>query len=414
MVLTALGLSLLLARLDEAPKIGQAAPPIGVEHVYGDSKAFPLAASFSWSSMNGRVLVVEFTASWCGPCIAAIPHINKLVRAMKNEPVTFLSISNESDAKIKQFIAQHRFETLVARDADGSVFHDYWVAGIPHMVIIDKEGKIAAITSPTNVTEQHLRDVLAGKPLDLPVHAMAKTNWDTRPAVERGEFSTENNATRPAGSVEAYVIPTDKGHAQASDRDKGSELFVATLEFLICQAYLSQPCYHVYETRLPLEEKFEAYLRSGRPQGRDWRYIALQRLLEASFDFQADWEPREVDCYVLKLKEGVTPPQPPKVAQQNIYTVDGHLWFRQLPFAQMRRFMEPFVPEQLPLVDETGLKGDLEMEVKWDPKGGLPAFTEALGKAGIELRKEKRTVDVLVFRKPTIRRGKVGRQLSLQ
>jgi uncharacterized protein (TIGR03435 family) len=407
-VLTTLALSFALASsTDEAPKIGQMAPPIRVEQVYGP-KSFPTGETFSWESMKGQVVVLEFTASWCGPCIKAIPHINSLVQAMKKEPVIFLSISNESDATIKKLMSDYPFDTIVARDVDGSVFGDYWVAGIPHAVIIDKEGKVGAITSPTNISEKVLRDVLAGKAVKLPLHGMGKVNWDSRPANERGELLTGNSSVKPEGSVEAYLIPSSKGHLVFSDAAKGSELFISSLGFLIGQAYLSQPCYHVYETTLPLEENFEAYLRSARLKGRDWRYIALQRLLEASFDFEADWERRSVDCYVLKLKEGVSPPAEPKVAERNIFTSEGHLWFRKLPFAQMVKFMEPYVPEQRPLVNETGLKGELELQLKWDPKGGLPAFTKALGKAGIELIKGKRTVDMLVFRKPSLRRRNPG------
>ena len=47
------------------------------------------------------------------------------------------------------------------------MFKDYGVEGIPHTVVVDQKGKIAAITDPTALTETHLKDLLAGKKLAL-------------------------------------------------------------------------------------------------------------------------------------------------------------------------------------------------------------------------------------------------------
>src|SRR5262245_6800362 len=147
----------------EMPKVGDVAPPILVETVYAPEDSFPVAADFTWDELAGKVVVLEFTASWCGPCLAALPHLNELALAFRDEPVVFLSLSSESDATCRKLQLEHRFETIFCRDADGSVFHDYWVFGIPHLVIIDPHGRIAAITHPREVEAKHNRAGVDGE-----------------------------------------------------------------------------------------------------------------------------------------------------------------------------------------------------------------------------------------------------------
>src|ERR1043166_3171637 len=144
-------------------KPGEEAPPLGLESVL----QAPGVSQPSWTSLKGKVVVLEFWATWCGPCIAAIPHLNELADKFKDQPIQFIAITDQDKKVVGPFLRKKPMHAWIGLDTDKSMFKDYRVTGIPHTVVVDPKGIIAAITYPTFLTEQHLKDVLAGKKIAL-------------------------------------------------------------------------------------------------------------------------------------------------------------------------------------------------------------------------------------------------------
>jgi thiol-disulfide isomerase/thioredoxin len=124
---------------------------------------------------KGKVYVVEFWATWCGPCIKAIPHLTELQQKHKRDDVTIIAVAasergNDDEAKLeklRRFVAD-RDETMgytVAYDADRSMGEQWLTAAglntIPNSFIVDKQGRIAWIGSPMQLDEPLAR-VVAG------------------------------------------------------------------------------------------------------------------------------------------------------------------------------------------------------------------------------------------------------------
>ncbi len=55
----------------------------------------PVKSVKSLKDLKGKVVFLEYWATWCGPCVASIPHMNRLEEALKGEPVVFLSVTDE-------------------------------------------------------------------------------------------------------------------------------------------------------------------------------------------------------------------------------------------------------------------------------------------------------------------------------
>ncbi len=139
-------------------KLGMKAPALsGLEFAKGDAVEMK----------EGQVYVVEFWATWCGPCVRGIPHLTKLQNEYKDKGVTIVSVSREPMEKIKPFVEKQgdKMDYTVARDAKGDVNKGYQkafgIGYIPSAYIVDKSGNIAWQGHPSKI-DQVLADVVAG------------------------------------------------------------------------------------------------------------------------------------------------------------------------------------------------------------------------------------------------------------
>jgi len=96
-----------------------------------------------FSEFTGRVVVIDCFATWCGPCVGEIPHLNEIVNNYDDSEVVVISVGSSSDSEIElsQFKKDYNMDWLVARDTVG-VFNKYGVQAIPTIVILDQTGNI--------------------------------------------------------------------------------------------------------------------------------------------------------------------------------------------------------------------------------------------------------------------------------
>lgn len=98
------------------------------------------ADSFDVSMHKGKVVYVDFWASWCGPCKESFPWLNELVQKHPNLKVIGINLDknkNDADEFLKKYPAQ--FEMLF--DSSGKSAEKYKVKGMPYSIIFDKNGK---------------------------------------------------------------------------------------------------------------------------------------------------------------------------------------------------------------------------------------------------------------------------------
>jgi thiol-disulfide isomerase/thioredoxin len=89
---------------------------------------------------KGRVVIVDFWASWCGPCTFAMPRLVAL--GHKYKELRIVGISSEDEADIKKFVAENGIDYTIAHDAGDVVSGRYFVTGLPTLVIVDKAGVV--------------------------------------------------------------------------------------------------------------------------------------------------------------------------------------------------------------------------------------------------------------------------------
>jgi thiol-disulfide isomerase/thioredoxin len=138
--------------------IGKEAAPLSVEH-WANGK--PLKDS----DLKGKVVFLDFWAVWCGPCIATFPHLREWNEKYADKGLVMIGLTrfynyqwddaankasratekipaDDELAMLAKFADQHDLKHRFAVQADSSMSDYYGVTGIPHVVIIDREGKV--------------------------------------------------------------------------------------------------------------------------------------------------------------------------------------------------------------------------------------------------------------------------------
>lgn len=94
------------------------------------------------AGLRGKVVAVEFWATWCGPCVAGIPHLNELHTRHKDEGLVILSLTDQAAAAVEKFV-EARGDGMSYPIGMGSETGDaYGVSGIPQAFVIDRTGKL--------------------------------------------------------------------------------------------------------------------------------------------------------------------------------------------------------------------------------------------------------------------------------
>jgi thiol-disulfide isomerase/thioredoxin/DNA-binding ferritin-like protein len=161
------------ASVSDELTVGDKAPALDIEHWLQDGNGyFKPVKEFK----NGNVYVVEFWATWCGPCRMSMPLIAELQNKYRGQNVQIIGVSDESTELIEKMMGQENAQVgktfgeitaaySLTTDPDGSVYSDYMEAakqdGIPTAFIVGKKGIIEWIGSPFEM-DQPLEEVVSG------------------------------------------------------------------------------------------------------------------------------------------------------------------------------------------------------------------------------------------------------------
>ncbi len=153
------------------PLVGKMAPDFQLNDLDGHP--------VSLASLRGKIVVLDFWATWCGPCVASLPLVSSVAGSFADKGVIFYAANlRETAAQVRQFQTQKALAFPVLLDADGKVAGLYQAKGIPETVLIDASGKIQAVhvgydAGIRKKLTGQLNDMIAGKDLAVAAPAAA-------------------------------------------------------------------------------------------------------------------------------------------------------------------------------------------------------------------------------------------------
>lgn len=121
--------------VEEAPKVGYRAPRFKLADLQGK----PLGLG----ELEGKVVLLNFWASWCAPCVEEMPALRQLQAAMPATSFTVVALAQDIEsADVSKFLKDHPVNFPVALDEDNDIARTYKVRGLPVTFLLDKKGQI--------------------------------------------------------------------------------------------------------------------------------------------------------------------------------------------------------------------------------------------------------------------------------
>jgi thiol-disulfide isomerase/thioredoxin len=188
--------------------IGQPAPAL----TFTTLLQAPPGTRADWSALRGKVVVLEFWATWCGGCIVEIPHLNDLEKSLAATPeganIQFIAVDDEDPAVVKKFIARIPIGGWLGIDTSKKIIAAYGAKSRPLTVVVDPRGRIAAIFGPEQLEADQLQALADGKLVKFPSNTMAGIREEALKQAEAAK-SAENGTGGVRPIFDLAIRPGD-------------------------------------------------------------------------------------------------------------------------------------------------------------------------------------------------------------
>jgi thiol-disulfide isomerase/thioredoxin len=137
-----------------APEVGKQAPDFELDTLDGQTVVL--------SQLKGRLVLVNFWATWCGPCRHEMPFLQQLYEDWPGSELVLLAVNvGEGSSDVSQFLQSYGFSFPVLLDGQATIAQRYNVMGIPTTFFIDKEGVIQNIKVGTFQSQVEIETILS-------------------------------------------------------------------------------------------------------------------------------------------------------------------------------------------------------------------------------------------------------------
>lgn len=128
--------------------VGKDAPEFAVSVLLNDNPAVQGKPTVSLSELRGKAVLLDFWASWCGPCQAEAPIINRIAARYKDRGLVVLGLNTSDDESAgRAWATMKRLQYPIVYDQGNKVADAYHVTSLPTLIVVSRTGKITAVRS---------------------------------------------------------------------------------------------------------------------------------------------------------------------------------------------------------------------------------------------------------------------------
>lgn len=378
----------------EASKLGNKSPELAFYNILNFEKTKANLIDF-----KDKVVILDFWATWCGPCIKSFPQLEELQAKFPND-LQIITITDDPEERIKRFLDKREMNLPIVIDEKRELAKIFPHRSIPHTVVIDKSGTIRVITTSSEITEELISEILLGKEVNI---KEKKDVIDFDPSLP---LSGNENFT-----YQITITPFKDGYPSFANPTGGEEPYKGRR--IITTNLSARPLYeiaHQFPTgiRTIVEVSDQSKFEWSRQNAICFDLIVPEELGEKRFDimkqqlsiyfgYQSIIEERVRPVKVLqKIKGTKTKITESKNGTESYSSYSGKgLSMKGSSIETLAGFLESQINK--PVVNETNLTGLYDLEIPWYNESP-EQIHEELKKLGLEIIDTDRKIKVLVIK----------------
>lgn len=378
--------------------LGQPAPTLHFATVLNG-----VQPSLTLAQLRGKVVLLEFWGTFCGPCLVAMPHLQELQRQFAGR-LQVVAISADTPARLGRFLQARPSNLLFASVSEAtqdSLQRIFAYQLIPHSVLLNKEGRVVATTEPKFITAQIIEQVLEGQAINLPLKQEVVSQNPIATCFPATAATPPRFLMQPALRGVGSMMRTYPQDSSAFHNRRFTALNMS-LEALYRAAYGGLPYGRTLDLRpaAPAGPAPRLYcLDIIVPKGQEATLLpTLRRELAARFDLRATLEPRPRSVYLLRVADACKLPPPTGAAgPSRVGASAGTYQGEQVHLAEVADYLEGFGVVELPVLEARPSAARYNVQFEYQPEkpGDLQ---RALADLGLTLEKAERPVEMLVLR----------------
>lgn len=380
------------AAAQTALRVGDALPDFVLPRVVNNAAT----NSFAPATARGKVLVLEFWSTSCSPCIPALEKLAALQQAHPAD-LQVVGISTDSEARLLKFLAKRPLSVPLASapDPQQDINRLFPHRMVSHTVVVDRNRRVVAITSPEQFNETALLAVAAGRPVQLKLKQDAMSD-------DPMSFFGVDSTTRYGVNVRPFIqgLP-----GMVRPEQKGPFARRRLTAINVDPTTLYQVAYEISHRRIlnELPDSLRQYDDLSRvcldfivPPGQEQNlHPLLREVLKSYLPVRAAWVPVTKPVYVLRRL--TDRPVLPASTRPEQYSFGGGGFDMQ---GGRLEFVRDYLENELdrPVLDETGLAGRYDVAFTVQQENLKPSLRAALGKLGLEVVEATRDIKLLQLR----------------
>lgn len=372
--------------------MGDALPAITIKNVIN-------SPAVHVNALKGKVVILDFWATWCSPCVSALGRFEGLKKQFGNKLVV-IAVSDESRGRLRQFIVNRPTTLLIGSDTANSLQPLFPHRTIPHTVLIGIDGKVQAITDAENITPGVISQCLQSIAVSLP---LKKDNIN---------FNIDDYFKADTMQPQAFnMLPAVEGAGSMSRhypsgffKDRRLTIVNMPMDGLYRMAYdktyyLVANEYDTVKYNYADEQKYCADMWVAQPGKPALLQYFRQQLAKQFVDVDAVLEKRMMKVLVIKADSTAVNKLKPSTQLNDLYNAGGsHFEGNGVTLASLADYLESFGLYNGKVIDETGITGRYDIFFEWQPEKKETLKT-AFANLGLHWETAEREVEVLVIRK---------------